>query len=109
LPDDGAKLHFLEGIHRRVVPGGWFILAGLHGDLRTAASQSALDAWLEFVALQGLPKDTVRHRATVEDSLVSEERIRQLLAQAGFVNVDRIYQVHLLGGWRAQKRHGVQT
>jgi tRNA (cmo5U34)-methyltransferase len=105
-PDDGTKLHLLEGIHRRMAPGGWFVLAGLHGDLGTAPAQSALDAWLEFVALQGLPKtaqDNVRHRATVEDSLVSEERIRGLLEEAGFVNVERIYKVQLLGGWRAQK------
>lgn len=106
LPDDGAKLHLLQGIERRMAPGGWFVLAGLHGDLGTATARSALDAWLEFVALQGLPKaaqDNVRHRATVEDSIVSEERIRELLEEAGFVNVDRVYRVQLLGGWRAQK------
>ena len=82
------------------------MLVGLHGDLGTPAARSRLDAWLEFVALQGLPKaaqDNVRHRATVEDSLVSEERIRELLEEACFVNVERIYQVQLLGGWRAQK------
>jgi hypothetical protein len=89
-----------------MVPGGWLVLAGLHGDLGSGAGRSALDAWLEFVVLQGLPKaaqDNVRHRATVEDSLVSEERIRELLETAGLVNVERIYQVQLLGGWRAQK------
>jgi tRNA (cmo5U34)-methyltransferase len=81
-------------------------LFGLHGDLNTAAAQNALEAWLEFVVLQGLPQatqDNVRHRATVEDSLVSEARIQELLEEAGFVNIERIYQVQLLGGWRAQK------
>jgi hypothetical protein len=46
--------------------------AGLHGDLGTATARGTLDAWLEFVSLQGLPKeaqDNVRHRATVEDML----------------------------------------
>lgn len=105
-PDDGTKLHLFEEIHRRMVPGGWLVLLGLHGDLSTAAAQNALEAWLEFVALQGLTKaiqDNVRHRATVEDSLVSEERIKELLEEAGFVNVERIYQMQLLGGWLAQK------
>ena len=105
-PDNGAKLHLLEGVHRRIVPGGWFVLAGLHGDLGTAAARKTLDAWLEFVALQGLAtaaQESVRRRATVEDSLVSEARILELLDEAGFVNVERIYQVQLLGGWRAQK------
>ncbi len=106
MPDDGTKLRLLQGVHRRMASGGWFVLVGLHGDLATPASRSRLDAWLEFVALQGLPKaaqDNVRHRATSEDSLVSEERIRELLEEACFVNVERIYQVQLLGGWRAQK------
>jgi len=105
-PDDGTKLHLLEGIHRRMVPGGWLLLVGLHGDLGTRATRSGLEAWLQFVALQGLPRatqDDVRHRATVEDSLVPEQRIRELLDEARFVNVERIYQVQLLGGWRAQK------
>lgn len=105
-PDDGAKLHLLKEIHHRISSGGWLMLFGLHGDLNTAAAQNALEAWLEFVALQGLPKaaqDNVRHRATVEDSLVSEARIQELLEEAGFVNIERIYQVQLLGGWCAQK------
>lgn len=106
LPDDGAKLHLLEGIHRRLAPGGWFVLAGLHGDLGTAAARSALNAWLEFVALQGLPRavqDNARQRVTIEDSLVSETRIRKLLGEAGFVKVEPIFVVQLIGGWLAQK------
>lgn len=106
LPDDGAKLDLLAGVHRRLVAGGWFVLAGLHGDLETPAARGALAAWLEFVSLQGLPREAqenVRQRATVEDSLVSEARIRELLADAGFVNVECIYRVQLLGGWCAQK------
>jgi tRNA (cmo5U34)-methyltransferase len=105
-PDNGAKLRLLDGIHRRMVSGGWFILFGLHGNLVTQKAQNALKAWLEFVMLQGLPetaRDNVRHRATVEDSLVPEERILELLGEAGFVNIERIYQLHLLGGWLAQK------
>ncbi len=107
LPDDGAKLRFLEGVWRRLVPGGWIFLAGLHGDLQSGPAQQALQAWLEFIFLQGLPpevQEMVRRRATEEDSLVSEARIQQLLAEAGFVNVNRIYQVHLLGAWAAQKQ-----
>ena len=105
-PDNGAKLHLLKSIHRRIVPGGWFVLFGLHGDLSTENAQNNLEAWLEFVSLQGLPetaRDNVRHRATVEDSLISEERIQELLREAGFVNIKRIYQLQLLGGWLAQK------
>ena len=105
-PDNGAKLHLLEGIQRRMVSGGRFVLFGLHGDLSTENAQNALDAWLEFVTLQGLPdatRENVRHRATVEDSLVSERRIQELLREAGFVNIEKIYQLQLLGGWLAQK------
>jgi tRNA (cmo5U34)-methyltransferase len=104
--DNGAKLHLLEGIQRRIVSGGWFVLFGLHGNLSTQNAQNALAAWLEFLALQGLPeatRDNVRHRATVEDSLISEVRIQELLQEAGFVNIEKVYQLQLLGGWLAQK------
>lgn len=40
LPDDGAKLQFLEGIWRRLVPGGWLLLAGLHGDLESGPARA---------------------------------------------------------------------
>jgi len=105
-PDNGAKLRLFEGIQRRMVSGGCFVLFGLHGNLSTQKAQNALEAWLEFVTLQGLPetaRDNVRHRATIEDSLIPEERIVELLGEAGFVNMERIYQLHLLGGWLAQK------
>jgi tRNA (cmo5U34)-methyltransferase len=52
LPDDGTKLQFLEGIWRRLVPGGWIVLAGLHGDLESGQARHALQAWLEFVSLK---------------------------------------------------------
>lgn len=106
LPDNGAKLHLLNGIHCRIVSGGWFVLFGLHGNLGEQKAQNALEAWLQFVTLQGLPetaRDNVRRRATVEDSLIPEERIVELLQEAGFVNIERIYQLQLLGGWLAQK------
>lgn len=106
LPDDGTKLRFLEGMQRRLVPGGRLVLVGLHGDLATEVGQRALDAWVEFVALRGLPQAAqadVKHRATIEDSLATEERLRELFEQAGFVDVDRVYHVHLVGGWRARK------
>lgn len=105
-PDNGAKLHLLEGIQRRLVSGGWFVLFGLHGDIGTEIGQSALAAWLEFVTLQGVSedlRDNVRHRATVEDSLIPEGRIQELLQEAGFVNIEKTYQFHLLGMWFAQK------
>jgi len=106
LPDTGAKLEFLEGIHRRIAPGGWFILIGLNGDLATVKAQNALNAWLEFVTLQGMPtevRDNVRKRATIEDSLIPEKRILELIEQVGFVNCERIHQTMLLGGWIAQR------
>jgi hypothetical protein len=44
-PDNGAKLHLLEGIHRRMVSGGWFVLFGLHGNLRTENAMVCQELW----------------------------------------------------------------
>jgi tRNA (cmo5U34)-methyltransferase len=112
LPDNGTKLLLLEGIQRRIVPGGWFVLLGLHGNLSTENAQSALAAWLEFATLQGLPeatRDNIRHRATVEDSLISEVRIQELLQKAGFEKIETFYQLQLLGGWIARKTQKLVT
>lgn len=106
LPDDGTKLGFLQEIARRVSPGGWIVLAGLHGDLGSGLAQRGLQAWMDFVALRGLPSEAqemIRRRATEEDSIVSEDRIRGLLGEAGFVEVEKILQVHLLGAWMPRR------
>jgi len=106
LPDDGTKLETLEQTARRLEPGGWLVLAGLHGDFATPTTQLALAAWSQSLEVEGFPEPlraSFHHRATVEDSLVPESRIRELLAQAGFVDVERIFQVMLLGGWLARR------
>ena len=106
LPDDGSKLNFLKEIHHRIKPGGWFILASLKGDLRSAIAQNALNAWVNFIALQGLPKpaqEGVRQRTINDSFIVSEERLKELVRKAGFNKVERIYDVQLIGGWLAQK------
>jgi len=106
-PDDGAKLRLFQGVSRRLSSGGCYITVGLHGDLSGAIAQRHLESWIQFVALQGLPEPVqagVRHKASVEDSLVPEARIKALLEEAGFTHIERIYQVQLLGGWIAQKR-----
>ncbi len=105
-PDNGAKLRLLKGIQCRVISGAWFVLFGLHGNLGTQKARNALASWLEYVTLQGLPetaRDNMRHRATSEDSLIPEERVVELLQEADFVNIEKFYQLQLLGGWLAQK------
>ncbi len=106
LPDDGGKLRLLQEIVRRLKPGGWLVLMGLHGDFSTLETQSALDAWQTFLSLQGFPDETremFRRRATVEDSLVPEARIRDLLTEVGFVKIEPIYKLQLVGGWLGQR------
>jgi tRNA (cmo5U34)-methyltransferase len=105
-PDDGTKLKLLQGIAERIKTGGWLIVAGLYGDFTTHESQLALKAWQEYLIFQGFSEEMRKNfyqRATVEDALIPETRIRNLLAQAGFHNTEQIYKVHLLGGWLTQK------
>ena len=107
LPDDGTKLALLKGIAQRLKSGGWFILAGLHGDFATAETQSAFNVWLEYVRFQGFSDERLkelRKRATVEDSIISEARICALLDEAGFHHTEQIYKAHLVGGWLTQKK-----
>ncbi len=106
LPDDGTKHHLIEGIFNNLANGGWLIHAGIYGDLETEWAKKRLKTWLEYVSLQGKPKEVlenVRRRATIEDSLIPEKRIVEIMENVGFINIEQIYQLQLFGAWAAQK------
>ena len=106
LPDDGTKHHLIEGIFNNLTNGGWLIHAGIYGDLETEWAKKRLKTWLEYVSLQGKPKEVienVRRRATIEDSLIPGKRIVEIMENVGFINIEQIYQLQLFGAWAAQK------
>lgn len=104
-PDDGTKLRILQSIADRLEPGGWYVHTGLHGDLQEEGKQT-LDAWVQSLQMAGFPpqaQEAFVHKATVEDAIAPESRLRALFAEAGFEKPEKIFHVQLLGGWLMRK------
>ena len=106
LPDDGQKLELLQSISARLRTGAPFILADLHGDENSARFSRFLAAWrLRQLALGMEEKDVEEMfrdlRAVVR--FVPEERIVNLLREAGFEGIERFHGAMLFGGWIARK------
>lgn len=109
LPDDGAKAQFLAEIRSRLKPGSLYI----HVDA-SIDSDRELDLLAPAVADRvrriGLPDDVgLGARSFVERMLhneppmiVSEQRTRQLLTDAGFNVVTRFFTGFWYRGWWAE-------
>lgn len=103
VPDDGGKLETLELIRKRLKPGAPFVLVDLcigeaDGDLRR-------DRYATFALNSGAdPDDVAQTKARLVDVLhtVSAQRDADLLAQAGFRDIDLFYAGLSWRGWSAR-------
>lgn len=105
LPDDGSKLHLLKSIADRLEPGGPLVLVDDFGDRGSEAFRLTLQAWKYYVIAQGADPVAVEY-AFGEQNMkrfhyVPEERIEELLAEAGFSRPARFFTGFLYGGWMA--------
>lgn len=106
LPDDGAKLGLLRSIAARLAPGAPLVLVDGHGAPGTAGFGRDWDGWMEFIRLKGLTGTELEHyRRQVETGIhfVPEERMRELLREAGFGAVQPFYRAFVFGGWLATR------
>jgi tRNA (cmo5U34)-methyltransferase len=106
LPDDGAKLSLLESIASRLRPGAPFALMDANGEPGTPEHEELMAAWMAFVRLQGMtPEEQEEYAEQVRTGVhwTSERRTRELLAEAGFVDVRLFYRGLLFGAWVATR------
>lgn len=106
LPDDGAKQHLLDEISRRLKPGARIVLIDQEGDPKSDDFKLLLKAWKAHqVAIWG-DEDTVNEdfaQRMRNLTFVPQERIRELLNNAGFENICKFFKSFLLGGYVATK------
>ena len=108
LPDDGSKLQLLREIGRRLKPEAELIIADLHGDKSAPYFAKFKQAWqhLYFSKLDGNAQ--IEARANFEEAIaksihfVTEDRIIELLENAGYTNITKFYNAFLFGGWTAE-------
>lgn len=106
LPDDGAKLRLLEGIARRLRPNAPLVLADLHADMEGPRFRRFMGLWRQWQLDAGIEPDKVEkgfERMIKDIQFVSERRILDLLAEAGFAVVEPFYGAFLFGAWIAWK------
>ncbi len=105
LPDDGSKRLLLKSIADRLKPGAPLVLVDDFGDAGSGAFRLMLGAWKTYVIGQGADPAVVEYAFGEENRkrfhYVSEERIAELLREAGFGPPARFFTGFLYGGWMA--------
>lgn len=105
-PDDGSKLGLLRDIAARLRPGAPVALVDSHGNSGTPAFDRMMEAWMRFARYHGVSKEEeALYREQVRDGVfnVSEERVTELLRDAGFGTPSQFYRALVFGGWVAQR------
>lgn len=105
IPDDGAKLATLQAIRCRLRPGAPFVVVDHCLDKSDPQFARKLDRYARFALASGAPPDDVARacegiRQVVP--MISREREAQLLAEAGFNDIEIFYAGLLWTGWSAR-------
>ena len=107
LPDDGAKLAILREVAARLRPGAPLFLANMHGDLDAEPDTRRYQAWKRRQMARGMPAEDAEGMFSGLPTVVhfvSEGRTRQLLEEAGFMDIQNVFRAFVIGGWVATRR-----
>ncbi|NDJ20539.1 methyltransferase domain-containing protein [Nostoc sp. B(2019)] len=107
IPDDNAKLTFLQSIAQRLKTSAPFILVDVFGTKGSTELEQTIATLQAYWKETGLSEDKQKQLLENFNSRVyplSEAKILELLQQAGFSRVIRFYTGLWVGGWMAFKR-----
>ena len=107
LPDDGAKLAILREVAARLRPGAPLFLANMHGDLDAEPDTRRYQAWKRRQMARGMSAEDAEGMFSGLPTVVhfvSEGRTRQLLEEAGFMDIQNVFRAFVIGGWVATRR-----
>lgn len=92
---------FLEEIARRLQPDAPFMLAFIHGEMKSQAFQQELHMLSLFMQRQGLEKEvftSFKNRLGSATHPVPEEEIKEHLIKAGFEDIRPYFQAGMIKG-----------
>lgn len=103
LPDDGSKLELLMSISQRLKPGSPLVLVSLYGDKDAVEFQLITEALKKhFLNKGGTPEEFREFQEGFDKiPIVPEDRIKELLNEAGFQQVTHFFTTYHFGGWFA--------
>lgn len=102
LRDDGSKLAYLKEVRSRLRPGAGYVHLDVIGWNPTAAWKQVMVAWERNALSLGLEKerfDSLVEQIRVALFGVSETRMEQLFAEAGFSQIHRFWMAFHHTGW----------
>ena len=102
MQDDAKKLQQLASIRERLKPGAPFVLATMYGNPDSTEFNELFllwkAYWLDTTDLTAEEMDDME--ATVRDlSFIPEEKIVDMLQEAGFGNIAKFFTTNMFGGW----------
>lgn len=107
LPDDGGKLDLLSDLAKHLKPGAPLVLADLFGPGWDESWQAELRTyWRHLQRAAGIGASEIdKGFSHVDRDIhpVTEERLTQLLAQAGFGPPQPFFRALCFGGWLARR------
>jgi tRNA (cmo5U34)-methyltransferase len=105
VPDNGSKRLLLQNIANRLKPEAGFVLVDLGGDPESEEFHHLMAGWKNYMVEMGLASEAVEsltRQASKSQFFVHESRIRELLKETGFKDVERFYSAFLASGWIAR-------
>ncbi|MEL6866062.1 MAG: class I SAM-dependent methyltransferase [Bacteroidota bacterium] len=104
IPDDGAKLDLLQHLAKRLKPGAPLILMDIFGTSQEMKHNLAI---LRSMLPPDLDIPTVNNRLQnlpQRIQFISENRLIDLMLEAGFLAPVRFFQMAIYGAWMARKK-----
>ena len=104
VADDGAKLETLKAIHGRLKPAAPLVIAHLSIDKTDPASDRRFDRYLKFGKDSNMDPVVLKEaheRVRVQLNCVGPDRDEDLLKEAGFRDVQQVFQGLDWHGWVA--------
>jgi tRNA (cmo5U34)-methyltransferase len=106
LPDNGSKLSFLKSIHQRLERGATLFLVDLGGERGSEQFEQILSAWKFQAISTGAPVELIEEQLSKvipHFAVVPENRVVELLNEAGFIEIMLFYKALMFSGWTAIK------
>jgi tRNA (cmo5U34)-methyltransferase len=104
LDDNSNKLNLLRDIADRLVSGATFVMLDITGDKKQIQQNLKI---YRLLLPNGLDEEQINNRLNrIENELytVSEERLSELLQEAGFEKPLRFFQASIYMGWLTKKK-----
>ncbi|AOV09073.1 hypothetical protein BI350_03640 [Sporosarcina ureilytica] len=102
IEEDAEKLRQLKGIRKRLKSGAPFVLASMYGNPDSTEFDELFSLWkaywLDSTHLTEQEVDEMEQ--TVRGlSFIAEEKILEMLTEAGFGNIAKFFTTNMFGGW----------